>query len=1029
MSRRQYPFHLIEPKWQAHWDASGTFRAFNPGEPIPADHPFGLRHGLAGKTPTAAELPPKFYILDMFPYPSGAGLHVGHPEGYTATDILARYRRACGRHVLHPMGWDAFGLPAEQYAVKTGQHPRKTTEANITTFKRQIKSLGFSYDWSREVDTTDPGYFRWTQWIFLQLYNSWFNPETQRAEPIETVKYPEELGRDALLRVRAAGQTPAPADQQVGPTSEADLEARRRTYRDSIRLAYVSEAPVNWCPELGTVLANEEVIDGKSEVGGFQVIRKPMRQWMLRITAYAEKLLSDLDTIEWSDSLKEMQRNWIGRSEGAEVDFPVAGHEATIRVFTTRPDTLFGATYMVLSPEHRLVDQITTPEQRKAVADYQAFAATKSDLERTELAKEKTGVFTGAYAVNPVNGERIPIWIADYVLISYGTGAIMAVPAHDTRDLEFATKFGLPIVQVVQPPDPKTDWHGFVDDGNAVNSTGPEISITGLPTSEAKQKITTWLEAKGLGKRTINYKLRDWLFSRQRYWGEPFPIVWKKDAAGNLYHEALPESALPVLPPALEDYKPTADGQPPLARAKEWLNLPDGSIRETNTMPQWAGSCWYYLRYLDAKNGRAFVDKQAEGYWMRGHGHDSVQPLSSARSAPTGAGNHQSPGVDLYVGGTEHAVLHLLYARFWHKVLFDLGHVSTPEPFFKLVNQGLILGEMEFTRFAFPDGSLCSAGELKDIEEEATAAGKRMVGTHKTTGDRIPGCRVSESEVEKTSAGFALKADKSILVDARSFKMSKARGNVVNPDDIIHEFGADSLRLYEMFMGPLQDTKPWNTKGVEGVYRFLGRVWRLFVDEASETEFEQAETMTPTGVSGQGTLLNLIRLDARVQDTAATPAQLKTLHTCVKKVTEDLDALRFNTAISAMMVFVNDAMTWEIKPVAVLQNFLQLLAPFAPHLAEELWDRMHSASSSPHAALSYAPWPQFDPALLVEDTLEIPVQVNGKLRQVITVPAGASAAELETAALAAEKVQPFLVGKTIRKVIVVPKKLVNIAAA
>ncbi len=599
-SRRSYPFHLIEPKWQQIWDEQQAFRAFNPGEEIPADHPFAARHKLSGQV-AAAQLPPKYYILDMFPYPSGAGLHVGHPEGYTATDILARYRRACGFNVLHPMGWDSFGLPAEQYAVKTGQHPRVTTEANIATFTGQIKRLGFSYDWSRELATTNPDYFKWTQWIFLKLYNSYFDAEKNCARPVSE-----------LIANRKS---------QITNESAESL----RAFVDSKRLAFVSEAPVNWCPELGTVLANEEVIDGKSEVGGFPVVRKPMRQWMLRITAYAERLLADLDTIDWTDSLKEMQRNWIGRSEGAEVDFQIAGSAEKIRVFTTRPDTLFGATYMVLSPEHKLVPQITTAEQKQAVADYQAFAAGKSDLERTELAKDKSGVFTGAYALNPVNGGKIPIWIADYVLASYGTGAIMAVPAHDTRDFEFAKKFNLPVIQVVQPNDPKIDWQNFTDDGVAVNSG----FINGLPTAEAKKKITAWLEEKGLGKKTVNFKLRDWLFSRQRYWGEPFPIIWKKDAAGNLQHEALPESALPVMPPELTDYKPTASGEPPLARAKDWVNLPDGAIRETNTMPQWAGSCWYYLRYLDVKNSSSFVGQDVEGYWMSGRDGGSPCPTST----------------------------------------------------------------------------------------------------------------------------------------------------------------------------------------------------------------------------------------------------------------------------------------------------------------------------------------------------------------------------------------------------------------
>ena len=946
-SRRQYPFHLIEPKWQRFWDIQQTFRAWNPGEAVPEDHPFAARHGADGMSEdkvAGRKAPPKFYILDMFPYPSGAGLHVGHPEGYTATDILARYQRARGFNVLHPMGWDAFGLPAEQYAVKTGQHPRQTTETNIATFKRQIQSLGFSYDWSRELATTDPDYFKWTQWIFLKLYNSWFNPETNRAEPMATLKVP----------------------------ADCQSEEQKRNHRDSRRLAYVADAPVWWCEKLGTVLANEEVVDGKSEVGGFPVVRKPMRQWMLRITAYAERLLADLETIDWSDSLKEMQRNWIGRSEGAEVDFQIADWpklglpplpiaDSKIRVFTTRPDTLFGATYMVLSPEHKFVSRITTAEQRQAVEKYQAFAAGKSDLERTELAKEKTGVFTGAFAINPVNGQKIPIWIADYVLASYGTGAIMAVPAHDTRDFEFATKFNLPIVQVVQPPDPKTDWRGFVDDGTSVNSSGPEISITGLSTAEAKRKITAWLEAKGLGRKTINYKLRDWLFSRQRYWGEPFPIVHCPHCG----IVALPESDLPVRLPDLTDYKPTAAGEPPLAKATDWLKVrcPDcgaSATRETNTMPQWAGSCWYYLRYLDAKNPAAFVGRDAEQYWM-----GSVAAVCDRRhSSDAHRAPLQTPGVDLYVGGTEHAVLHLLYARFWHKVLYDLGHVSTPEPFFKLVNQGLILGE---------DGQ----------------------------------------------------------------KMSKSRGNVVNPDDVLAEYGADAFRLYEMFLGPLEMVKPWSTRGVEGVYRFLGRVWRLFVDEKSGTDFEQAETTSPGG----GELLDLIKLDAAIREVAATPAQLKTLHACVKKVTEDLDGLRFNTAISALMVFVNEAIAWETRPLSVLRDFLILLQPFAPHLAEELWQKLSTVHGAQPASrtvdrglrtgdsLSYAPWPKFDPALLLESEIEIPVQVNGKLRDVIKVPANAGNAQIEAAARASEKVQMFLAGKTIRKVIIVPKKMANIVAS
>jgi len=886
-SRRQYPFHLIEPKWQRHWQEHHLFRAWNPGEQIPAVHPFAKRH---------QKLPPKYYVLDMFPYPSGAGLHVGHPEGYTATDMLARYRRALGFNVLHPMGWDAFGLPAEQYAIKTGQHPRITTEANIANFKRQIQSLGFSYDWTREIDTTDPKYFKWTQWIFLQIYNSWFNPATNKAEPISSLTYPTEL----------------------------KTEEQKRSYRDSKRLAYVSEAPVNWCPELGTVLANEEVIDGKSEVGGFPVVRRPMRQWMLRITAYAERLLNDLETIDWSASLKEMQRNWIGRSEGAEVSFQVDGAGDRIVVFTTRPDTLFGATYMVLSPEHALVDRLTTPEQRAAVTEYKTRAAAKSDLERTELAKEKTGVFTGAYAINPVNQQRIPIWIADYVLASYGTGAIMAVPAHDERDLEFAQKFRLPIQKVVQAPEGAESIGGYVGDGTAVNSD----FLNGLPTSEAKKRIIEWLEQQKVGHCRINYKLRDWLFSRQRYWGEPFPIVWRGG-----HHEAVSESDLPIRPPDLTDFKPTGTGEPPLTRATDWMNLPDGAKRETNTMPQWAGSCWYYLRFLDAQNERSLADRKAEKYWMGTDGE-----------------RRATPGVDLYVGGTEHAVLHLLYARFWHKILFDLGHVSTSEPFFKLVNQGLILGE---------DGQ----------------------------------------------------------------KMSKSRGNVINPDEILQEYGADAFRLYEMFMGPLEMVKPWNTKGVEGVYRFLGRVWRLFVSEKSETDFEQNVAAQP---ANSAQFLDAVQLHPLIQEVAPTQAQLKALHAAIKKVTEDLDGLRFNTAISALMVFVNEAMGWESRPRSVLHDFLLLLHPFAPHLAEELFAKLKPREEKEPSSLAYEPWPKFDPALLVESTIEIPVQVNGKLRDRILVPVDATEDQIQKAAFACEKAKPFLEGKSVKKVIVVPKKLVNI---
>ena len=886
--RRQYPFQLFEPKWQEFWHNGETFRSWNPGESVPTGHPFRERHQSA-----VPENIPKYYILDMFPYPSGAGLHVGHPEGYTATDILARYKRMQGFNVLHPMGWDAFGLPAEQYAIKTGQHPRITTEANVANFKRQIQSLGFSYDWTREVDTTDPKYFQWTQWIFLQLYNSWFNPETSKAEPIETLDYP----------------------------SDISTEEQKRLWLDSHRLAYVSEAPVNWCPELGTVLANEEVKDGLSEVGGFPVVRKPMRQWMLRITAYSQRLLDDLDAIEWSDSLKEMQRNWIGRSEGAEVTFKVKDSDTEINVFTTRPDTLFGATYMVVSPESDLIDKIVKDENLLEVQAYQAESSKKSDLERTDLAKEKSGVFTGAYALNPVNGRLLPVWTADYVLAGYGTGAIMAVPAHDLRDLEFAEKFKLPIEVVVQAPKGEESL-GFSGDGFAINSD----FLDGLPTLKAKAQIIDWLEEKALGSRTINFKLRDWLFSRQRYWGEPFPIIW--DQRG---HAALDEADLPVLPPDLTDFKPTGSGDPPLARAQEWCQMGEGIVREVNTMPQWAGSCWYYLRYLDATNGKRFVGESAEKYWM-------------------GTSNNEAtPGVDLYVGGTEHAVLHLLYARFWHKVLFDLGYVSSPEPFYKLVNQGLILGE---------DGQ----------------------------------------------------------------KMSKSRGNVVNPDDILEEFGADALRLYEMFMGPLEMVKPWNTKGVEGVYRFLGRVWRMFIDEKTEKTFEQKFAVSN---EQRSELLAELKLSIDVVDIDPSQEQMKVLHTCIKKVTEDMENMRFNTAISALMVFVNEASNWDLRPLSVMKDFLLLLVPFAPHIAEELYSKTNSQEGS----IAYYPWPIFDEKYLVETSIEMAVQVNGKVRDRLQLPADIENSKIEELALHSENVMRHIEGKKVKKVIVIPGKLINIVAA
>lgn len=857
MSERKnpYPFDAFEPKWQAVWDAEKTFKVSNPGE-----------EGFDASKP-------KCYILDMFPYPSGAGLHVGHPEGYTATDIVSRYKRMNGFNVLHPMGWDSFGLPAEQYAIKTGQHPSITTYANIDNFRRQLKMLGFSYDWDREIATTDPHYVRWTQWIFLRLYNSYYNEELKKACPV----------------------------------SELEAKGWTREQIDNVRLAYVAEGLVNWSPDMGTVLANEEAEEWKSK--GFTVERRKLRQWMLRITAYAERLIDELEPLDWPESIKLLQRNWIGKSTGAEVNFDCNGQ--TITVYTTRPDTLFGATYMVLSPEHEMVASITTPEQKAAVEAYQKECAAKSDLERTDLSKEKTGVFTGAYATNPVNGKQIPIWLADYVLTGYGTGAVMAVPAHDSRDFEFATKFGIDIIQVVQPDDANTAWQNFCGyDGTMVNSA----HFDGLTVTEAKKKMITWLEEMNYGHGKVNYKLRDWLFSRQRYWGEPFPIIWNTEDG---HHYAIPESELPLLQPDMEDFKPSGDPRGPLVKATDWIRYSDTFTRETNTMPQWAGSCWYYLRYLDPKNENAFVDKKVEDYWMGSTGNPG--------------------GVDLYVGGTEHAVLHLLYARFWHKVLFDYGLVSTNEPFNKLVNQGLILGE-------------------------------------------------------------------------DNQKMSKSRGNVVNPDDIVREYGADSLRMYEMFMGPLKEVKPWATKGVEGISRFLARVWRLAMVENQEGNWVLSGKIT-------------------AEDNGAVTPVRKEVHKTVKKVTEDIEAMSFNTAISKMMECVNAMTSAESVTLADYVTLLHVLNPYAPHITEELYATLRTQFTTlPACQLCQQTWPTYNPEYLVENTKEIVIQVNGKLRDKVTVAADIAKEELEALALAAPRVQEFTAGKTVRKVIVVPGRLVNIVA-
>ena len=908
-----YPHDDIETRWQTYWDRHETFR-----QPGPGDDGFD-----ASK--------PGFYALDMFPYPSGAGLHVGHPEGYTATDIVARYKRMRGFNVLHPMGWDAFGLPAEQYAMQTGTHPRVTTERNVNTFRRQLKRLGFSYDWAREVNTTDPAYVRWTQWIFLTLF---------------------ERG-----------------------------------------LAYESFAPVNWCPALGAVLSNEEVVDGKSEIGGHPVVQLPMRQWMLRITAYADRLLDGLDGLDWPESIKAQQRNWIGRSTGAEVDFRVVGHaEAPLRVFTTRPDTLFGATYMVLAPEHPLVATVTTPEQAPAVEAYVQATARKTERDRMED-KAKTGVWTGAHAVNPANGEKLPVWIADYVLAGYGTGAIMAVPAHDTRDFEFARAFGLPVREVVAGGETDADGQlveAYTGDGPHVNSDASDhavagiadagVSLDGLGTPEAKERMLAFLDANGVGRAQTTTKLRDWLFSRQRYWGEPIPLV--HPAAGG-EARPLPTSVLPVLLPEVESYAPAGTGESPLAAIPSWVETTDpetgeAMFRETNTMPQWAGSCWYYLRFLDPTNTEAPVDPEKERYWMP---------------------------VDLYVGGAEHAVLHLLYARFWHKVLFDAGVVSTDEPFRRLVNQGMILGEVEYTAFRYADSSgdgvsgdgafgYVSAEHVTESDEE----GVDYVDAR--DGRALVAVRVPEADVEKRGDGFVLREHDGVRVLSRAHKMSKSRGNVVNPDDIVIEYGADSLRLYEMFMGPLEQVKPWNTRSVDGVHRFLARAYRLIVDR------------------------DTLKLAARVTDEVPTAEQSRALHATIRKVTDDVENLRFNTAIAAMMEFVNAATKWEHVPRSTAEAFVLLLAPFAPHLAEELWHTLGHGET-----LAYASWPEADERFLVQDTLALAVQVNGKLRGTIDVAADADRDAVLAAARAETNVARYLDGASVRKEIVVPGRLVNFVVA
>lgn len=880
----EYKFWEIEPKWQQYWDEHKTFKTSNDFSK------------------------PKYYVLDMFPYPSGAGLHVGHPEGYTATDIICRYKRMKGFNVLHPMGWDAFGLPAEQYAIQTGTHPAITTQKNCDNFRRQIKSLGLSYDWDREINTTDPKYFRWTQWIFTKLYNTWFDPEAGKGRPIS--------------------ELPVPAGIQ------AQGKAAINKYIAEKRLAYYDNAQVWWCQSCKTVCANEEVLtDGSHEKCGNPVIRKNLKQWLLRIPHYAERLLNGLDDLDWPEGVKDMQRNWIGKSTGAEVDFAVQGLNEKLRVYTTRPDTLFGATYMVVSPEHPMLEKLVTPEKAELVQNYIQAASMKSDLDRTELAKEKTGVFTGRNAINPITGQPIPIWVADYVLMGYGTGAIMAVPAHDTRDFEFAQKFNIPVVCILDPKSADEQTRAKVlageacwtEDGEYINSANPSIGLdlNGLNKKQGIAGVIAWLTDNGIGEATTNFKLRDWLFSRQRYWGEPFPVIHWEDGEITLV-----EDDLPVELPEMEKYEPGEGGESPLANAPDWLNVTDKNgrkgRRETNTMPQWAGSCWYYLRYIDPRNDESIFDPKLENYWMP---------------------------VDLYIGGAEHAVLHLLYSRFWHKVLFDLGIVSTPEPFQKLFNQGMIL--------AFAYETATGAKVASDLVEEKD--GKYF---HTETGEEL----------------------RQIVA-----KMSKSLKNVVNPDDVVKNFGADSLRLYEMFMGPLEDVKPWAENGVKGVYNFLNRASRFF-----------------------GDLNNIV-------DETDDKETLKLLHQTISKVASDIENLKFNTGISALMIFNNLVIKKGKVSKQTAETFAKILAPYAPHLAEELWHLYGNAET-----LAYEPWPEVDPAMLTEDVVEYPVSFNGKVRFKLEIPVGTPAAEIETRALEHEISQKWLEGKTPKKVIVVPNKIVNV---
>ncbi|GAB4242117.1 MAG: leucine--tRNA ligase [Saprospiraceae bacterium] len=943
----------IEKQWKKWWDDHEVYKVSNSSEK------------------------PKYYVLDMFPYPSGAGLHVGHPLGYIASDILSRYRRMQGFNVLHPMGYDAFGLPAEQYAIQTGVHPAVSTEQNINRYRAQLENLGFSYDWSREVRTCDPAYYKWTQWIFLKLFEHWYCNDSDKARPIfELVSIFEKEGNAGVNAATSIDRT---------FTAEAWKSMSNKEKDDVLmnyRLAYRKTTYVWWCEDLGTVLANDEVKDGVSERGGFPVERKPMLQWSLRITAYAERLLNDLQELDFTESMKKTQANWIGRSEGARLFFDLEGHEDKIEIFTTRPDTIFGATFMVLAPEHPLVEKITTPEQKAEIDKYLAYVNTRSERDRMSETKEVSGAFTGAYAINPFNGAKIPVWIAEYVLMDYGTGAIMAVPADDERDHRFAEKFNLPIVQII---DKSMHPGATIEDkvGVMINSD----FLDGMEVLDAIEAILKKIEEMGIGKRQVNYKLRDAIFSRQRYWGEPFPIVYDEEGVAH----ALPEEELPLELPPLNDFKPSKGAVSPLARAKDWVNLPNGWTRETDTMPGFAGSSWYFLRYMDPKNDKEFASQEALNYWR---------------------------DVDVYIGGTEHAVGHLMYSRFWHKFLYDLGLVPTKEPYKKLVNQGMIQGVIENlfmlkekvngrSKFVcaklasrFDEGELVKIPVLIDYVSEYGSDGsylslegiKKFIAWRPEYADAI-----FESESGVVSAGKLEKgseADFRIYTFSEVGKMSKSKYNVINPDDVVEQYGADCFRMYEMFLGPLDQDKPWNTNGIDGVFKFLRRFWTMFFDDAG----------------------NFV-----VSDEEPNKKELRILHSCIKKVSEDLERLSFNTCVSAFMICVNDLKAENCNKRAVLEPMVRLLAPFAPHIAEDLWHRLGNEST-----VCEAPFPEFNEANLVEDTVKYPVSINGKKRDLVELPAGLSQEELQKIVPELEAVKKWSEGKTIRKIIAIPGRIINV---